>query len=79
MKTYTLQACENYINKYVNEYGGELTIIEEGCLGLGNLILHSAKGKKSIVIKEVFVNTWVSTHTVKMYNKLPKKYAKLLN
>lgn len=64
-KTYDLKSCEELIDKYVNTYKGECEVIEEGCLGLG---------KKSIVITEIFVNSWTSTHTIRMYNKLPKKY-----
>lgn len=73
-KTYDLRSCEELIEKYVNTYGGECKIIEEGCLGLGKILLHSAEGKKSIIITEIFVNSWTSTHTIRMYNKLPKKY-----
>jgi len=78
MTTYTLKSCEELIDKYVNQYNGKLTIIEEGCLGLGLLVLHSAKGKKTIVIREVYVNPWNSTHTIRRYNKIPKKYNNLI-
>jgi hypothetical protein len=50
----------------------------EGCLGSGNWIL-TAPGKKTAIIKEVYVNAWQSTHTVKMYNEIPKKYQSILN
>ena len=79
MKTYTLKSCEELIDRYVNQYNGELTVIDEGCLGLGLILLHNAQGKKTIVIREVYVNAWVSTHTIRRYNKIPKKYNKLLN
>lgn len=79
MNNYSLKSCEELINKYVNEYQGCMTTIEEGCLGLGFIILHDAKGKKSIIIKEYFINSWNSGHNVKMYNKLPKKYQSLIN
>ena len=75
MNYYSLESCEKLINTYVNEYKGELMQVEEGCLGLGKLILHSAPNKKSFVIKEHFVNSWSSTHSVRAYNKLPKKYS----
>jgi hypothetical protein len=78
MKNYSLKQCEDLINKYVNELQGECTEIEEGCLGLGKILLHGAKGKKSILIEEYFISAWASGHTVKMYNKLPKKYHNLL-
>lgn len=78
MKNYTLKTCEALITKYVNELGGECLQINEGCLGLGTVLLHGAKGKKSILIKEVFVNAWKSAHTIRMFNKLPKKYNNLI-
>lgn len=59
---------ENYLDK-----GGEISQIEEGCLGYGTMVL-SAAGYKYAVIKEVFVNSWVSTHSIRFYNKLPKKF-----
>lgn len=79
MKNYSLKSCEDLISKYINKYNGECLEIEEGCLGLGTILLHSAEGKKSILIKEVFINAWSSGHTIKMYNKLPKKYTQLIN
>ena len=78
MKHYTLTACENLIDRYVNENGGQATTLEEGVLGLGTILLHSAEGKKTIVIREVYETAWSSTHTIRLYNKMPKKYAKAL-
>lgn len=78
MKNYKLNStdCQQIIDKYI-EYGGYIEQINEGCLGLGFLILHSAPGKKSIIIQEYFINSWQSGHNVKMYNKLPKKIPKI--
>jgi hypothetical protein len=79
MKYYSsLESCEELIGRYVNEYGGEATTLEEGCLGLGTVLLHSAEGKKTIIIKEFYINAWSSGHTIRKYNKMPKKYEKLL-
>ena len=77
MTTYTLNACENLINQYI-EVGGEVIELEEGSLGFGKLLL-IAKGKKTTIIQEVFLNAWSSGHTVRMYNKTPKKYQEILN
>lgn len=71
---YSLKACEDLIDKYVNEYKGECLVLEEGSLGLGTILLHSAPNKKSIIINEVFINPWSSGHTIRKYNKLPNKY-----
>ena len=78
MKNHSLKSCESLIDRYVNEYGGQVTILEEGCLGLGKLILHDAPEMKSYVITEYFINSWASGHKIRGYNKLPKKYANWL-
>lgn len=74
MKNYSLSYCEELISKYVNKYEGYSTEIREGVLGLGTVILHGAKGKKSIIINEYYINEWVSGHSIRKYNRLPKKY-----
>lgn len=79
MNTYKLSDCEFLITKYVNEFQGEVLIIEEGCLGLGTVLLHSAAGKKCVLIREIYLNEWSSSHTIRKYNKLPKKYQKLVD
>tara|TARA_R110000803_G_scaffold202309_1_gene267413 strand:+ start:425 stop:670 length:246 start_codon:yes stop_codon:yes gene_type:complete len=71
---YSLKTCENLISKYINVYSGECTVLREGVLGLGKILLHNADGKKSIIINEFFINAWASGHTIRKYNKLPKKY-----
>lgn len=73
---YSLQAVQNHIEKY-NSIGGEVIEAVEGSLGYGTTIC-TADGKKSTVIQEVFINEWSSSHTITLYNKLPKKYEKLL-
>ena len=79
MKNYSLKYCENLIDKYINEYEGEMLTITEGILGLGKVILYNAHGKKSIIITEYFINSWTSGHKIRMYNKLPKKYKQIIN
>jgi hypothetical protein len=78
MKNYSLSSCQDLINTYVNEFKGEVTELREGVLGLGTILLHSAKGKKTIIINEYFINSWTSGHTIRMYNKIPKKYERAL-
>jgi hypothetical protein len=78
MKHYRLSAVEDLINRYV-ERGGEVAIeIVEGSLGYGTTICFG-DGLKTAVIQERFQNEWSSTHTITMYNKLPKKYQLMLN
>lgn len=76
MKLYTLSAVENLMNKYL-ELGGTVDILDEGSLVYG-LVICQAEGKKLAVIKEVYLNEWSSAQTIRFYNKLPKKYEKLL-
>lgn len=78
MKNYTLDACNRLIDRYVNELGGEMTVLHEGCLGLGEIVLHRAEGKKTIVIKEYYINANSSGHKVRMYNRMPKKYERAI-
>lgn len=75
-KAYTLAACENLIERYI-ECGGEVVTLEEGSLGLGLTMCHG-EGLKTAIINEVYVNEWTSRHTVRMYNDMPKKYEKML-
>ena len=75
-KLYSLSECEKLINKYV-ERGGEVYTIEEGCLGLGIMVL-TGHNLKTTIIKEVYLNEWSSAHKVRMYNKCPKKYQEII-
>ena len=75
-KLYSLSECEKLINKYV-ERGGEVYTIEEGCLGLGVMVL-TCHNLKTTIIKEVYLNEWSSAHKVRMYNNCPKKYQEII-
>jgi len=75
---YTYKQIDKLISRYSEIENSQTVQISEGVLGSGNWIL-TAPNKKTIIIKEVFVNSWNSTHIVKMYNKTPKKYLKFLN
>jgi hypothetical protein len=72
MQTFTSTAVQSLIDQYIDK-GGDIHEIEEGVLGFGTIIL-SAIGYKYAIIKEVYLNSWSSGHTIKFYNKLPKKY-----
>lgn len=61
------------IEYYSEKEGYEPIQLEEGVLGHGKLLL-KAEGCKTCIIKEVYQNEWSSTHTVRFYNKCPKKY-----
>ena len=79
MSNYTLKSCEDLISRYINKYGGEMLTINEGVLGLGTVLLYGAKGKKTAIIKEFFINSWSSGHKVRLYNKTPMKYQKIID
>jgi len=76
MNYYTIESIEELINRYL-ERNGEVVEVVEGCLGYGTTICYG-EGLKSTVIQEHFENSWSSSHTVRMYNKLPKKYEDML-
>lgn len=73
---YSLEVCEKLMEEYY-ERGGECVTLVEGSLGLGVVICY-ADGLKTTVIKEVCINEWSSGHTIRMYNKMPKKYEQML-
>lgn len=78
MKTvYTIGVAEQVLDRYI-KMGGEVIQFDEGVLGVGSWIC-TAEGKKSTVIKEVYINAWSSGQSIRSYNKLPKKYQKILD
>lgn len=74
---YTCEAVAKLIDRYI-EADGCVTEIREGVLGYGDLIL-TAPNCKSAVIKEIVLNEWSSAHKIRMYNKLPAKYQKIVD
>lgn len=76
MTRYTLKACEDMMEKYI-EKGGEVVTLYEGCLGLGTVVCFG-KNLKTTIIQERYLNEWSSYHTMRMYNKMPKKYEIML-
>lgn len=77
MKLYTSGAVQQLADYYM-ENGGEVYEVEEGTLGWG-LTLMVRDGWKSAVVRETYVNEWSSAHTVRMYERLPRKYQKFLD
>ena len=76
MKMYTLAAAESLIQKY-QKIGAEVTELREGVLGLGTVVCHG-EGLKTAIIEERYLNSQSSGHTIRMYNKMPAKYAKAI-
>ncbi len=75
---YSYKEVDKLIQRYSELENSTTLQISEGILGSGNWLL-AAPNKKTAIIKEVFVNSWSSTHTIKLYNKTPKKYLHLIN
>ena len=75
-KMYTLAAVQNLISKYA-ENDGEIIELIPGTLGYGLTICYG-EGLKTAVINEVYINPWSSGHTIRMYNKMPEKYVKMI-
>ena len=73
---YALEAVEQTVNNWI-EAGGEISTVEEGVLGWGLTICHG-EGLRTAIIKEVPLNEWSSAHTIRIYNKMPKKYHAML-
>ena len=75
-KNYSINYIENLIDRYIKK-GGEFVELQEGSLGYGVSMLYG-KGLKTFIIKEYYINEWTSEHSIIGYNKMPKKYEKML-
>ena len=75
-KLYALSAVRQTIDAWI-EAGGQIDTVEEGTLGWGLTICHG-EGLRTAIIKEVPLNEWSSAHTIRIYNKMPKKYQEML-
>jgi hypothetical protein len=77
MKHYSTSAIENLTDKYINK-GGQVVELIDGVLGYGTTICFG-DNLKCCIIQEVFESSWSSTHSIRFYNEIPKKYQSLLN
>ena len=79
MRVSALDNVIKLIDRYI-ERGGQAHQINEGGLMHGDWILFDSRGLwKTIIIKEVYVNEWASKYSVRMYNKTPLKYQKIID
>lgn len=79
MTYYDCGQVQNLIDRYTKE-GGQTFQMREGSLGYGDLMLYDESGNlKTFIIHEVFQSCWSSVHTIRGYNKMPKKYRNLLD
>ena len=70
------------VQKLIDEYtekGGKTLQIREGSLGYGDLLLYDENDNlRTFVVREVFQSCWSSVHTIRGYNKIPKKYKRII-
>jgi len=75
---YALDQVEKLIRNYQKKDPNmEMVELEEGCLGYG-ITMISGENLKTAIITEKYLNEWSSGHTIRLYNKTPKKYEKML-
>ena len=77
MRLYSSEAVEKLAQKYIAR-GGIITVLKESVLLEYGLAIFQAEGAKATVVKDRYLNEWSSAYTVRMYNKLPKKYEEML-
>lgn len=75
MAYYTQEAVDNLFNSYEKCDNFMAYQIDGGLLD--NYIL-MADGYKTAIIKEEYLNDWSSCYNIRMYNKTPKKYEKVI-
>lgn len=79
MTYYDCGQVQNLIDRYTKE-GGQTFQMREGILGYGDLMLYDESGKlRTFIVHEVFQSCWSSVHTIRGYNKMPKKYRNMLD
>lgn len=74
---YTYEAVNNLIDRYYQKDAVNTCVYTlTGCLVDNHIIV--APNCKAAVIKEVYLNEWSSANSITMYNKLPKKYERVI-
>lgn len=77
MKLYSSEAVEKLAEKYIAK-GGEITPIREGSLLEYGLAIFHGDGLKTAVIQEKYLNAWSSAYTCRVFNRMPAKYAQMI-
>lgn len=73
---YDCSCIADLVSSYIKK-GGEVIAVKEGVLGYGFMIM-LGEGLKTAIVKEIALNEWSSAHTIRMYNKTPKMYQKMI-
>lgn len=78
MKLYSEEAVSKLAERYQAK-GGEITPITEGSLMAYGLAILHGEGLKTAIVKEKYLNAWSSAYTCRVFNRMPKVYAEMLN
>lgn len=71
-KVYTIKATEEVIEKLL-AMNYTIESINEGCLGLGDMVLEPPVGGLNYyIIREVYINPWSSGQSIRTCKKLSK-------
>lgn len=73
---YGYTAVENLLNRYSDSGKEFCAYTIPGGLIDGMII--TGAGLKTAIIKEVFLNEWSSGATIRLYKKIPAKYARIV-
>lgn len=76
MTLYTQEAVNNILNAYSKKSNYDI-IKFDGSL-LDNYIVFG-DNLKTTIIKEIYLNEWSSAYSIRMYNKTPQKYQKIID
>lgn len=73
---YSYSAVEDLLNRYSENWRDFIAYTIPGGLIDGMII--TGRGLKTAIIKEVYLNEWSSGATIRMYNRMPAKYARII-
>ena len=78
MKLYDMKALEKFIRDTLENGNHEYIQLQEGCLGLGKILLraYDQTSHWNFVINEVYLNEWSSGHTFRKCGKISKQLEK---
>ena len=74
---YSYKAVENLVEQYEKTGKEFYHFVIAGCLCDNHIIC--GDGLKTAIIREVGLNEWSSGQTIRMYNKTPEKYSKIID
>lgn len=73
---YTNAAVQNLVKQYAEDQNSRIYVIG-GCLLDGYIL--TAPGFKTVIIKDVYIDCWSSAQSIRMYNKTPAKYERVID